>query len=101
MAMKSVGLFVDLTNLYYCCGKRWVGRKLDYKKFYDKVKEITGNDMYRAFAYGAAIDRKADKFIVALRYCGFDVKYKEPKIYTKDNKEIREAKEKTDGTPTT
>jgi uncharacterized LabA/DUF88 family protein len=74
---KRVGLFADITNLYHSVGKRFSGRKLDYKKYIDKA---TGSDeIYRAFAYGTQINAEAVSFISCLRHFGYDPKYKRPK----------------------
>lgn len=86
--MKTIGIFADVSNLYYCTGKRFPGRKLNYAK----LKEVAlGEDvLYRAFAYGLQLKDEATKFITCLKHFGFEPKYKTPRTFIKnENLEVR------------
>jgi uncharacterized LabA/DUF88 family protein len=72
----SAALFADISNLYYCVGKRFEGRKIDYKALYVKASEI--GELQRAFAYGMQQTDEAVKFITCLKKLGYDTKYKQP-----------------------
>ena len=37
---KRIGMFVDISNLYYCVGKKFPGRKLDYRKYKRFVEDL-------------------------------------------------------------
>lgn len=79
MAGKTVGVFVDISNFFYCVGKKFGGRKLDYAKYLESA--ITPDDvLYRAIAYGTQIENEATKFITCLRHLGFEAKYKKPRV---------------------
>ena len=86
---KRIGIFADVSNLYYCVGKKFQDRKLDYEKYYDYVKPL--GEIQQAIAYGAQMDDKAEGFIHALKKIGFRPKYKTPKTYTNDGKIRRKA----------
>lgn len=74
---RTVALFADVGNLYYCVGKKYEGRKLDYTKY---LRACVGEDtLYRAFAYGTQLGEEAVRFISCLQYAGFDTKYKKPR----------------------
>jgi uncharacterized LabA/DUF88 family protein len=83
-----VGIFVDLANMYYCCSKKFGGKKLDYKKYIDYIAETIG-DIGRATAYGAQKSSEAKGFITCLKYIGFEVKYKQPQTITIGGKDIQ------------
>jgi uncharacterized LabA/DUF88 family protein len=87
--MKRIGIFADISNLYYCIGKKYKNRKLDYKKYYDYVKDL--GDIAYAIAYGAQINDEAKNFVYFLRHIGFQTKYKTPKTYNNDTKIKRKA----------
>ena len=76
---RQIGLFVDISNVYYCVGKKYGGRKVNYYSYYDYVKSL-GN-IQKAIAYGSQMDGEAEKFISRLRHIGFTPKYKKPKTY--------------------
>lgn len=85
--MGSVGVFVDIGNLYHCTNKKFGGRKLDYKKYLDSV--VGENDIiYRAIAYGIQVKDEASKFISCLRHYGYETKYRKPKVYKSEEKEV-------------
>lgn len=77
---KRIGVFVDVSNLYYCIGKKYKERKLDYKKYWEFIKEL--GDIQQAIAYGAQINNEASNFIYCLKQIGFQAKYKTPKSYS-------------------
>lgn len=88
--MSKCAMFVDISNLYYCVGKRFEGRKLDYQKLMD----VSGSygPLQRASAYGAQVKDEATSFITCLRKIGYDTKYKEPRPETEGEKRsIRKA----------
>lgn len=72
----SAALFVDISNLYYCVGKRFEGRKLDYRALYERAEQF--GELQRAFAYGIQQNDEAVKFITCLKKLGYDTKYKKP-----------------------
>lgn len=69
-----VGVFVDVSNQFYCINKRWPGRKLNYEAY--RAKAETFGTIVRAFAYGTQIDDSASKFISCLYHFGFEPQYK-------------------------
>ena len=79
-----IGLFADVSNLYYCVKKRFKDRKLDYSKFHDAVQNE--QTMYRAYAYGLQVNNEAVKFITCLKHLGFDPRYRTPRTFEKDGK---------------
>lgn len=83
---KNIGIFVDVSNLYYCIGNKFDNRKLDYSKYYNYINDLGHIKM--AIAYGAQIKRQASKFLYALQKIGFETVYKTPKAFV-DNGSIR------------
>ena len=79
-----VGLFVDLSNLYYCIQKKFNRRKLNYEKYRDFIAEI--GDLEYMIAYGAQIKDEANLFFRTLRNLGFEVKWKHPKFFVNKDK---------------
>lgn len=78
--MKRIGIFVDVSNIYYCVSKKFGEHaKLDYQKYLDNIKDL--GDIQQAVAYGAHKDNSASSFIHCLTTAGFKVKYKTPKSY--------------------
>lgn len=86
-----IGVFVDVSNLYYCIGKKFgTNKKLDYKKYYEWA-ESKGNIM-QAIAYGAQLENEATGFIHCLKLSGYSPKFKRPKQFqTSTEKEARKA----------
>jgi uncharacterized protein (TIGR00288 family) len=74
--MKQIGIFVDVSNLYYCINHRF-GRKLDYTKYRDFVKDL--GDVKKCIAYGSQMRNEAHKFIKSLSCNGFEPRFKTPK----------------------
>lgn len=64
-------LFVDSPNQYYCVGKQFEGRKLDYQKLLSQF------DCKRAFVYGVQFEGEAKKFIAALEAFGYVVRFRD------------------------
>jgi len=76
----AVGLFVDLSNLFFCAVKKFgPKKKVDYERLLDYVREDHGQ-VYRAVAYGTQSNGEAREFITALRKIGYDTKYKQPDV---------------------
>lgn len=72
--MKTVGIFVDVSNIYYCIGKAYPGRKVDYLKYLEKA---TGeNIVFRAIAFGVQNNPDSAKFVSCLKHLGYDPKFK-------------------------
>lgn len=80
---KNIGVFIDVSNLYYCVLNKHEGRKLDYKKLWAYLSEL--GEIKTAYAYGAQVGKEAVRFIHRLEQIGFSTKYKTPKTYP-DNK---------------
>jgi len=76
---KRIGIFMDVSNLYYCIGKKFQKRKLDYKEYYKFISDL--GDIKYAVAYGAQMNNEASGFIHCLKQIGFTPKYKTPKDY--------------------
>lgn len=77
--MKTVAIFVDVANLYYCVDRKWTGRRLDYTAF---TRKLVGDDvLYKAIAYGLQFDTESAPFIGFLRHLGYTPKYKRPRLY--------------------
>jgi uncharacterized LabA/DUF88 family protein len=83
---KKIGIFVDVSNLYYCIGKKFNNRKLDYGKYMQYIKDLGQVEI--AIAYGAQVKNQANKFLYALQKVGFKTKYRSPKAFV-DNGTIR------------
>ncbi len=75
--MKRLGVFCDVSNLYYCISNRFDGRKLDYNKYLEFIKDF--GDVQQAIAYGSQMRNEAHPFIKALKSAGFVTKFKRPK----------------------
>jgi len=85
--MKKLGLFVDVSNLYYCIKHKYKS-KLNYRRFLDYVQDL--GDLDFAIAYGAKSNDQADAFIKTLESLGFEIRYKSPKVY-KGNTVVKKA----------
>lgn len=78
--MNKVGVFIDLSNLYYTTRDRYKGGKPDYRAMYKYCASF--GTITTAVAYGAQIGKQAQSFICALQHIGFSTKYREPKELT-------------------
>lgn len=85
--MKRIGVFVDTSNLYFCIGKKWPNRKLDYKKFIEYIKDL--GEVQQAIAYGSQLDTEAEGFIFCLKQLGFTPKYKAPRTFADNPTKIK------------
>ena len=73
--MRRIGLYVDVSNLYYCIFNNMRG-KLNYSKLLDFISPI--GDVVIAKAYGAQVKEEAESFIAFLRGLSFETFYKVP-----------------------
>jgi uncharacterized LabA/DUF88 family protein len=81
-----IALSVDIANLYYCVGKRFQSRKLDYAKLRDRVAQF--GQLYRCMAYGVQMGNEADGFIGCIKKLGYDTKYKKIKMTDETEKKV-------------
>lgn len=75
--MLRIGVFVDISNLYFTTKKKFSGGKIDYNKFL--VSAVGKNELVCAYAYGAQEGGQAANFIKCLVNFGFIPKFKEPR----------------------
>ena len=72
--MKTIGVFADVSNIYFCVSKAFPGRKVDYQKY---LEAATGdNTIYKARAFGIQNNPDSVKFISCLKHLGYDPKFK-------------------------
>ncbi len=77
--MKTVAIFVDVSNLYYCIDRKWKGKRLNYTTF---TRKLVGEDiLFRAIAYGLQYDTESAPFIGFLKHLGYLPKYKRPRLF--------------------
>jgi uncharacterized LabA/DUF88 family protein len=86
---KQIGIFVDVSNLYYCINKKFKGRKLNYQKYWDYIAPL--GKIVVANAYGAQIKNQAAGFIYVLKKIGFKPHYYTPKSFTDHGRVTRKA----------
>ncbi len=72
--LKTIGIFADVGNLYFCVNKKFPGRKMNYSLLRERA--IGEHTLYRAIAYGFQVKDEASKFISCLKTIGFDTKYR-------------------------
>ncbi len=70
-------LFVDTGNLYYCVGKRFPDKKINYDAYFRFVEDTFGR-IDRAIAYVSEINHKSGNFQAYLKDVGFEVVTKKP-----------------------
>lgn len=87
--MRYIGIFADVSNLYYCIGMKYPNRKLDYVAYRKYVEDL--GIVKHCIAYGAQLDNEAAGFIHCLKEAGYSPKYKCPKTYKTDDKIRRKA----------
>lgn len=73
--MKTCGIFVDVSNIYYCIGKAYPGRKVDYLKYLEKA--AGDNAVFRSIAFGVQNNPDSAKFVSCLKHLGYDPKFKQ------------------------
>ncbi len=78
MPLERTALFVDVSNIYYCVGKKY-SRKVDYRRYLDTATD--GQPVYRAYAYCAQIGTEANYFFNCLRDFGYELRSKKPKQF--------------------
>ena len=76
--IKTVGLFADVSNLYYCIGKKYPDHKLDYNKYI--IAATSGDNLFKAYAYGTEIKDEATGFKACLKSFGYTPRYKKPRF---------------------
>jgi uncharacterized LabA/DUF88 family protein len=87
--MKRIGVFVDVSNIYYCVGKKYEYRKLDYQKYLDFVKDF--GELTKIIAYGSQLSSEAEGFIHCLQKFGFQTKFKAVKSFNSEQELRRKA----------
>jgi len=73
-----LGVFADVSNLYFCTSKKFRA-KLNYRSYLEFIKTL--GTVTKAYAYGAQFRHEADNFIHSLQNAGFETRYKTPKIF--------------------
>lgn len=87
--MKRIGVFVDVSNIYYCVGKKYEYRKLDYRKYLEFLQDF--GDLIKVIAYGSQMSNEAAGFIHCLEKIGFQTKFKAVKSYINEQELRRKA----------
>lgn len=74
--MKNAGIFIDVSNLYYCTKRKFDGAKIDFTKYMDLALEnIPPQDVIVRKAYGTKMNNEADTFIKFLNNIGLTTKF--------------------------
>lgn len=76
--MRRIGIYIDLSNLYYTCLAKY-NRKIDYQMFRRYCEDL--GTIVIAKAYGSQLGKKSSTFIKHLELNGFTAEYRGPKIY--------------------
>lgn len=76
--MKRLGVYVDVSNLYYCVEKAHK-KKIDYAKYLNYLSDV--GVIKTQVAYAAVMGNEANAFIHAMEKLSFLVKQKTPKEY--------------------
>jgi uncharacterized LabA/DUF88 family protein len=84
----TVKILVDVGDIYHKLNRRYEG-KLDYTKYLNAIETRFG-EISHATAYGSQSKDEAASFIACLRSIGFDTKYKRPRIFTVNDREIKQ-----------
>lgn len=87
--MSKVSVFVDITDLYYKLLKVFKKGKLDYSKYLESIKTVTGSEIIMSVAYGCQNDSEATSFIGYLRSLGFVTRYKRPYVLKVGDRNIK------------
>lgn len=80
--MKRIGVFVDVSNIYYCIGKKYEFRKLDYRKYLEFIQGF--GELSKVIAYGSQMNNEAAGFIHCLQKIGFQTKFKGVKTFNQE-----------------
>jgi len=83
----SVRVFVDVGDLYHKLHRYYNG-KLNYELYLDYIERKFG-EITEAVAYGSQCENEAAGFITCLQSIGFDTKYKRPRIFKINDREIK------------
>jgi uncharacterized LabA/DUF88 family protein len=73
--MKTVGLFVDVSNIYFCVNKAFPGHKVDYAKYRDLA--VDNGIIFRAVACGMQSNPESAKFVACLNHLGYETRFKQ------------------------
>lgn len=76
--MKRIGLYIDVSNLYFCLYNNLHG-KLNYAKLIEFLEPL--GDRIVSKAYGAQVKNEAEGFIKLLESLSFETFYKKPKYF--------------------
>lgn len=76
---KKLGVYADVSNLYYCLRKKYGRRNLNYKAMLAYLQDIGESVFLRA--YGAQRKTEAVGFMVALQSMGFATNFIKPDEY--------------------
>lgn len=83
-----VKVLIDVGDIYHKLYRRYKC-KLDYEKYLDVIEKRFGEEVV-AIAYGSQVKSEAESFIAYLRSIGFEVKYKRPRVFTIDDRVIKQ-----------
>lgn len=83
----SVNVFIDVSDIYHKLN-RYHDAKLDYGVYLDFIEEKFG-EIGKAIAYGSQTKGEATGFITCLKSVGFNVKYKRPRVFKINGREIK------------
>lgn len=75
---RTIGFFVDISDLYGQVKRVYNSRRLDYEKYYKFVEGL--GDIQCAIAYGCQKGVEADAFRFALEKIGFETKFKRVRV---------------------
>jgi len=82
MNQLRIGIFADVSNLYFCCRERFQ-KKIDYAKL---LKFCIGSDnLIKAVAYGIH-STDSNGFKNALKNIGWDINFRTPKSFSDGSK---------------
>ena len=81
-----IKVLVDVGDIYHKLHRH--GNKLDYEKYLDYIETRFGE--VEAIAYGSQVKNEAACFITCLESIGFETKYKRPRVFTIDDREIKQ-----------
>ena len=88
--MRNIGIFCDVSNLYYCLiRKHGPTARLDYNKYLDYCNDL--GTVVMANAYGVKASGDAVNFIHHLKMNGYNPKFKQPRVFKTANGIIHKA----------